>query len=122
MPSPTSSTRPISWTFRSARNCSISCRRTETISSALSDDMAASLDQLVLQAHQLGADGAVEDEVADAHDHAPDQARVDPGFQHRLAPHHVAEQVQEALLLVVGQRSGGAHVDAGPVGALVEQV
>src|SRR5947209_17204596 len=103
MPSPTSSTRPTSRASSLARYWSISVWSTETISSAL-NLIAASFDDLVPDVLELGTDRAVIHPVADLHDEAAEQLRIDAGFQHRLLLELLAELLHQALALVVGQR------------------
>src|SRR5690242_36227 len=118
MPSPTSSTRPISWASIPGRYCSISLVRTEAISSAL-NLIAASLNQLVPEVSQAGADGTVVHPVADLDHQAAEQVRVDPGFQDRLPLESGAQLLLEALALVVGQRRGALDADADAVRPLL---
>src|SRR5438270_10147671 len=75
MPSPTSRTLPTSRDSTCVRYCSISDRRTDTISSAL-NLMGTSLDQLVPQGVEAGADGQVHEPVADLQLDAADQFGV----------------------------------------------
>src|SRR5262245_36727710 len=118
MPSPISSTRPISWASSSGRYCSISAVSTEAISSAL-NLIAASLHQLVPDVGQAGADGAVVDPVADLDHQAAEQVGIDPRLQDRLPPERGAQLLLEALALVVGQRRGALDADADVSGPLL---
>src|SRR5947207_4720330 len=77
MPSPTSSTRPTSSTAPVFRPYwLISLTRTDTTSFGF-NDMTASLDQLVAEGIQLPPDGGVETPVAELHDHAAKEFRLD---------------------------------------------
>src|SRR3954454_458092 len=82
IPSPTSRTRPTSDRVTSAWNCSISFWMTEVISSAL-NFMRLPFDQALSELFQAVADRGVIDVVADLHDQAADQGRVDFEFQDR---------------------------------------
>src|SRR5512145_3158392 len=101
MPSPTSSTRPVSRASSLARYCSISVCKTETISSAL-NLMTTSLDQLFAKGVEAGANRAVVDPVAGSHDEAADQLRIDAGVQHRLQVQGVMNLLLQPPPVVVG--------------------
>src|SRR5947209_12924391 len=118
MPSPTSSTRPTSRPARRSLYLTISCSRTETISSGL-NLMTAALQELVPNARETGADGRIVQPIADLHNQAADQVGIDAGFQHGFAVKGVAELVQQPLALVVGERDGAANLHAHAAGAAV---
>src|SRR6516164_2041320 len=83
MPSPTSRTCPVSCVSSFFRYCSISFVRIELISPAF-NLMAASLDQVVLEQYQLGANAAIVFVIADAHHEPTDQVGIDARLQNRL--------------------------------------
>src|SRR5438067_13909430 len=104
MPSPTSSTRPTSSTAPVFRPYwLISLTRTDTTSFGF-NDMTASLDQLVAEGIQLPADAGVVPPVAELHDQAAQQVRIDADVEDRLLVRQLAQLLQELLALVVRQR------------------
>src|SRR5947209_2154056 len=121
MPSPTSSTRPVSRASSLLRNCSISACNTETISSAL-NLITASRNDLVLNLFQLFPNRLIVEPVADAHDQAAQQIRVDRDFEQRLLVQRLPHLAAELLLLIVGQRHGARHLHARPSRPFVEQL
>src|SRR4051794_31578674 len=117
MPSPTSSTTPVSresaWPPKS-----LICRcSTETISSGL-NLMAAVLDDLVADVLEPGADAGVVEPVADAHHQPAQQVGVERRFQHRLLPQGLAQFADQPLLLLGRQGHGRAHLGSDPAAAL----
>src|SRR5438045_3177921 len=108
MPSPTSSTWPISTAWSLLRYWSISFVRTEAISSAL-NLMTTSLDDLVPEVHQLGAHRAVELPIVDAHHQAAQQFGIDLEVHDRFEFQRLAHGMFQALAVVVGQRHRAAH-------------
>src|SRR5262245_44422916 len=113
MPSPTSSTRPTSWTSIWPRYCSISVCSTETISSAL-NLMAGSRDYVGTDCFQLGPDRGVHLQVAHAQDQTAKHVWIDALLQNGVSLHVLAKILQQALALVAGQGNCGRHVDAPP--------
>src|SRR3954471_23451459 len=101
MPSPTSRTFPTSWDSTCVRYCSISDRRTDTISSAL-NLMGTSLDQLVPQGVEAGADGQGHEPVADLDLDAADQFGVDHLGQDGLQVEPLRRQFLDLVPLGVG--------------------
>src|SRR5579864_7566839 len=83
MPSPTSSTRPTSRTSIWDWYCSISCCRTEAISSAL-NLIDAPVNHLLADVFEPAGDGTVVDGVADPEHDAADQVGIDEASQDRL--------------------------------------
>src|SRR4051794_12128998 len=83
MPSPTSSTRPVSRVSSWGPDRPISCSRTETISSAL-NLMTAPLDHLVPDVRKAGAHAGVVEPVPHAHHQPAQQVGVDARVEHRL--------------------------------------
>src|SRR5437763_1147251 len=84
MPSPTSITRPTSRTSMRDSYCSISCRITEAISSAL-NFMGTPVHHLLTDDLQLVGDRVVINGVAQAKHRAADELGFDGQFQNRLA-------------------------------------
>src|SRR5947208_1018768 len=105
MPSPTSSTRPISLASSLERYWLISVCRTETISSAL-NLMTASRNDLVSDLVQSGTQRAIENPIADPQLNAAEQLRINLHFQHRLDAQLVAHALADALELILGKRNG----------------
>src|SRR5947208_1052761 len=120
MPSPTSSTRPISSTSVVLPYWSISLRRTETISSGL-NFMTATLNQLIADGVQLVLHAGVVAPVADLHDESAQQVGVDTRAQDGFFLRHLAQLADQALALVVRERHGAAHQNTHLVGALLDQ-
>src|SRR3954451_2966769 len=100
MPSPTSRTRPTSWTLSFSLYWSISSRRTETISSGL-NRMAASLDKFGPHRLQARADAGVVEEIADPDDQAAEDFGVHLQAQDRLAAERLAELPGQPLAVLV---------------------
>src|SRR5262245_19529770 len=121
MPSPTSSTLPVSCARMSPRKSRICASITETISSAL-NLMTASLDELFPKGFQPGADRGVVQPIADAHHHAADQVGVELRFQDRLELHFLPQDLGQLVALRVGERKGAADLHADATAALVAQV
>src|SRR2546421_1458452 len=111
MPSATSRTRPTSRVSSCERYCSISCWRTETISSVL-NLATAQLPQFLAHVEDLGAHRAVEDKVGDAEDHAAKQVWLDALVQDRFEAEGLVQIVHQPLALVVGQGDRAADLDA----------
>src|SRR5215472_9950238 len=120
MPSPTSSTVPVSRASMPVRDWRISCSRTETISSTL-NAMAAPLDQLVLHRLEAGADAGVVDPVLDADDQAAEDGGIDGLLEDRLEVGDGADVLAEPVALLVGQGDRRADVDGQPAGLAVVQ-
>src|SRR5262245_52256401 len=103
MPSPTSSTRPVSRASSWVRYCSISAVRTGMISSVLNlDAMRDSRQEVVAHPLQPAAHRAVEDPVANLQHHAAQEVRVGADLQDRLHLELVAQLRHQPLALVVG--------------------
>src|SRR6185437_2779574 len=112
MPSPTSKTSPTSFVSILSRYLPISSVNTETISLALMRlDIAASLNELVPNSLQTRPHATVVDPVVHAHHQAAQQVGIDANRQNRLAFELFAQFLTQPFLLVVRQRSGGAHVN-----------
>src|SRR5436190_9242564 len=121
MPSPTSRTRPTSRASTSRPVLAICSRMTETISPGL-NLITASLDQLVPDGLDAGADTGVVEPVAHLHDQPAQEVGVDALLQDRLAPEGLPQLAAQALLMVVVERHRGAHLDAHLSGVLLQQV
>src|SRR5262249_27755696 len=121
MPSPTSSTRPVSRTSSWARYWVISAVKTEAISSGL-NLMTAFLQELVADGLDLVADRGVELEVADPQHHPPEQVGLHPLDEDRLELHALAQPLVNVIALIGRQRDGRADEDADPAGPGVEQL
>src|SRR5688572_5697648 len=113
IPSPTSSTRPTSWTTAPSLPASlISFRRTETISSGL-NFMTATLDQLIADLVQSLTDACVVLPVVDPDDQPAQDVRIDPLVHHGLLAGELAHLPGEPLALLLAQGDGtrDVHVD-----------
>src|SRR5438094_149203 len=102
MPSPTSSTSPVSRRSICWPNSLISRPMTEAISSAL-NLIAAPREELVLDGFQTGADRAVVHLVAHLHHQAAQQLGVHARLQHRFLLELRAQLLPEPILLGVGE-------------------
>src|SRR5262245_40815259 len=100
MPSPTSSTRPISSTSVVLPYWSISLIRTETISSGL-NFMAGTLDQLIADDFQLVLHAGIVAPVAHLHDESAKQVRLDARDQDRFLLRQLPQLADQALALIV---------------------
>src|SRR5437660_488086 len=120
MPSPTSSTLPVSWDWTPVFTPTISCSITETISPTL-NVMAAPLDEVVLNGLQPGAHAGVVDPIAHPHHEPTQQARIDGLLEDRLAPRDRLQVVIQFPPFLVGERHGGAHQGAEPMAAPLVQ-
>src|SRR4051794_31005985 len=100
MPSPTSRTRPTSRDSTSRPNCEICSRRTETISPGL-NLITTSLDQLVPDGVEPGADAGVVEPVAHLHDQPAQKVRIDAQLQDGLAPEGLLQLAAQPLLMIV---------------------
>src|SRR4051812_18667760 len=120
MPSPTSSTVPVSRASTPVLAPRISCSSTETISSTL-NAMTAPLDQLIPDVLQARADAGVVDPVLNADDQAAQDVGVDLLVEDRLDGHHGADVVLDPAPLLVGQGHGRADVDDQAPGLAVVQ-
>src|SRR5947208_11695436 len=100
MPSPTSSTWPISTAWSLLRYWSISFVRTEAISSAL-NLMATSLDELIPEVLELRGHRAVELPVVDAHHQAAQQFGIDLQIHDRFQFQRLAHDVFQAVAVLV---------------------
>src|SRR5437016_3460466 len=120
MPSPTSSTRPVSIASTPVLASWISLEMTETISPTL-NAMTAPLDELVPDALEAGAHAGGVDPVADPHDQPAQQAGVQGLLQDRLAARDPLEVMIQPAALLVGQRDRRAHVSVEAVRALLVQ-
>src|SRR3569623_934621 len=121
MPSPTSSTRPTSRTSILESYCSISCWRTEAISSAL-NFMDTPMDHLRPNPFQLRGNGRVVDGVADTDHDAGDQVGIDLSLQPGFRRQYAAQLRSNALRLVVRQRRGRGDLYADPTAQLIELI
>src|SRR5438874_12534811 len=107
MPSPTSSTRPVSRTSSCCPKSEICRSMMEAISLASSfNDIAASGQELGAEGGQPAADGAVVHLVPDLDHHAAEQVRVHLLDQHRLLLERAGERLPQVVPLVVGERDG----------------
>src|SRR3954466_6609416 len=105
MPSPTSSTRPVSRTSSCCPKSAICFPMMEAISLASSfNDIAASGQELGAEGGQPGPHGAVVDLVPDLDHHAAEQVRVHLLDQHRLLAERPGERLADVVPLVVGER------------------
>src|SRR5688500_18677468 len=102
MPSPTSSTWPVSRTSICLPKSLICLSRTDTISPAdcLSAAIGATRHQVGAERVQAGADGRVVHPVADLHDQPAQQVRVGAGVQVRLGVELAGQGLLELAQLV----------------------
>src|SRR3954463_6350454 len=104
MPSPTSSTWPVSRTSVLNPKSAICRSRITAISpgDCLSVAMGATRHQVGAEGLEPGADRGVVDLVADPDDQAAEQVRVDAGVEHRLGLQGPGQGLRQGGGLVVG--------------------
>src|SRR5438445_12259623 len=110
MPSPTSSTRPVSRTSSLSPMSAICRPMIDVISLALSfNDIAASGHQLIAESLQAGTHGGVVDLVADLNDQPAEQLGIGAKVQDGRFVKRFGKRFANLVLLGFGQRHGGAH-------------
>src|ERR1700693_3709965 len=103
MPSPISRTRPTARASTAERNCSISCRRTETISSALNLITAFHTD-LLPEIFQTAANAAVVQPTFRLHDKTAQKVGIDACAEDRFLAERFSQIFAQALQVLLIQR------------------